>query len=81
MSIKCAAFILLLLWQALPARAAVMQPPPEPPAPSAMPPSQSQPAMQYQCLDPTSRLHALLKKYALKCGNPACPVCYPGSPP
>jgi len=60
------------------ATAAVLQTPPEPPA-AALPVQQVQTG-QYQCLNPSSQLHALLKKYALKCGNPGCPVCYPASP-
>lgn len=25
----------------------------------------------------SAQLHATLAKYGLKCGNPACPICYP----
>lgn len=61
------------------ARAATL-PAAEPPVP---PPAaeQAAPASSYQCVDPTVKLHALLRKYALKCGNPACPLCYPPSTP
>jgi len=56
--------------------------------PAAQPPQQAEPAAavqpapagQYQCLDPSGQLHRLLGKYALKCGNPACPQCYPAGP-
>jgi hypothetical protein len=56
--------------------------------PAAEPPQQAEPAAvvqpaaagQYQCLNPSSQLHSLLNKYALKCGNPACPLCYPAGP-
>lgn len=55
--------------------------------PATPPPQQAEPvaavqvaAGQYQCLDPSRQLHSLLSKYALKCGNPACPLCYPAGP-
>ncbi|MBV8046049.1 MAG: hypothetical protein JO171_02775 [Paludibacterium sp.] len=51
------------------------------------------PPNQYLPLEPPMRIvvtveqqaksaewHATLAKYGLKCGNPACPVCYPPSP-
>jgi len=31
----------------------------------------------YQCVNPAVQLHAMLARYALQCGDPACPLCHP----
>lgn len=35
----------------------------------------------YQCLNPAQQLHAMLARYALKCGDPTCPLCNPPAAP
>ncbi|PXX48692.1 hypothetical protein DFR38_10663 [Aquitalea magnusonii] len=54
-------------------------PPPQQVGPAAV--AQPAAAASYQCLNPSGQLHRLLRQYALKCGNPACPLCYPAAPP
>jgi hypothetical protein len=43
----------------------------------AMPPVTATPQSQAR----TAQIHAILQKYGLKCGNPACPICYPQTTP
>jgi len=43
----------------------------------AMPPVTATPQSQAR----TAQIHAILQKYGLKCGNPACPICYPQTAP
>jgi hypothetical protein len=35
----------------------------------------------YQCVNPAQQLHAMLARYALKCGDPTCPLCNPPAAP
>ncbi|NWK79010.1 hypothetical protein [Aquitalea sp. LB_tupeE] len=52
----------------------------EPPAVPAM--QQQAPAnSSYQCVNPAQQLHAMLARYALKCGDATCPLCNPPAAP